>query len=188
MQLMIYHQLLVALLATSPPYDFLPFWTSIDLDPRAPFSDYFIQQIFAGSRIEGETVTCLQDLTDLWSALVSVLNISEVDKTLEIVYRLRKQPWHHPRKWVDIPETESEIREMFVEAEETTVATLPEIVGRTRFPLDRDLLDSFLTDILAWWDGERPPRGVSLEQTKRCLYVSHLRPSATYPHHIVQQM
>lgn len=35
--------------------------------------------------------------------------------------------------------------------------------------MDDDELDAHLTDVLQWWFGARPARGVDIGQTNRCL-------------------
>jgi exonuclease V len=42
------------------------------------------------------------------------------------------------------------------------------VVGRERFEHDESALDAYLRDILQWWHGERPSRGVKVELTRRC--------------------
>lgn len=46
-----------------------------------------------------------------------------------------------------------------------------DIIGTKEFEFDAKCLDEYLEDILKWWNGDRKPRGVSLEQSGRCLYV-----------------
>ncbi|KAI0766401.1 exonuclease V [Trametes elegans] len=59
-----------------------------------------------------------------------------------------------------------------VEAEESmTVAELnveARIIGTKQFQLDNRLLDNYLTRVLQWWYGQRPPEGVDVELTRRC--------------------
>ncbi|KAI8986091.1 exonuclease V [Trametes punicea] len=63
--------------------------------------------------------------------------------------------------------------EEWVEADPTmTVAELDvaaRILGTKVFELDDGMLDRYLTRVLAWWHGERPPEGVSVELTRRCM-------------------
>ncbi|PCH34271.1 hypothetical protein WOLCODRAFT_15220 [Wolfiporia cocos MD-104 SS10] len=43
------------------------------------------------------------------------------------------------------------------------------IIGRKEFVVDDDFLDGYLDNILDWWHGRRPPRGVDVELTRRCI-------------------
>ncbi|KAI0800592.1 exonuclease V [Fomes fomentarius] len=55
--------------------------------------------------------------------------------------------------------------------EELTAAELEteaKVLGTKGFALDDALLDDYLTRVLAWWYGERPPVGVDVELTRRC--------------------
>ena len=58
------------------------------------------------------------------------------------------------------------------EEEEMTIAELEteaKILGTKEFVLDDALLDDYLTRVLAWWYGRRPPQGVDVELTRRCV-------------------
>ncbi|KAJ3895139.1 exonuclease V [Lentinula edodes] len=44
-----------------------------------------------------------------------------------------------------------------------------DIIGTKQFEFDAKCLDEYLEDILKWWNGDRKPRGVSLEQSGRCF-------------------
>jgi len=43
------------------------------------------------------------------------------------------------------------------------------IIGTKEFKMNDDELDAHIADILQWWLGARPPRGVDLSQTNRCF-------------------
>jgi exonuclease V len=43
------------------------------------------------------------------------------------------------------------------------------ILGTKKFLMDNSRLDAHLEDVLQWWFGIRPPRGVELAQSGRCL-------------------
>lgn len=43
------------------------------------------------------------------------------------------------------------------------------IIGRKTFTFDEAALHAYVQKVLQWWDGERPPRGVDVEHTHRCL-------------------
>ncbi|KAI0706286.1 exonuclease V [Cerioporus squamosus] len=47
--------------------------------------------------------------------------------------------------------------------------TEAKILGTKEFEMDDGLLDEYLTRVLAWWYGERPPQGVEVELTRRCV-------------------
>jgi exonuclease V len=44
----------------------------------------------------------------------------------------------------------------------------PRIIGRKSFAFDEAVLLAYVQDVLQWWRGERPPRGVDLKHTRRC--------------------
>ena len=44
----------------------------------------------------------------------------------------------------------------------------PRIIGRKSFSFDEAILHAHVQDVLRWWRGERPPRGVDFEHTRRC--------------------
>ncbi|KAF8506523.1 exonuclease V a 5' deoxyribonuclease-domain-containing protein, partial [Russula emetica] len=45
---------------------------------------------------------------------------------------------------------------------------MPRVIGRKSFAFDEAVLHAYVQDVLQWWRGERPPRGVDLEHTRRC--------------------
>ena len=45
------------------------------------------------------------------------------------------------------------------------------VLGSKEFAVDDEALDSYLNSVLQWWFGERPPKGVDVELTRRCLSV-----------------
>jgi len=44
----------------------------------------------------------------------------------------------------------------------------PRVIGRKSFAFDEKVLHAHVQDVLQWWRGERPPRGVDLKHTRRC--------------------
>ncbi len=44
----------------------------------------------------------------------------------------------------------------------------PRVIGRKSFAFNEAVLHAYVQDVLQWWRGERPPRGVDLEHTRRC--------------------
>lgn len=45
----------------------------------------------------------------------------------------------------------------------------PGVIGRKNFAFDEAAMQAYVHDVLQWWRGERPPRGVDLELSRRCL-------------------
>lgn len=43
------------------------------------------------------------------------------------------------------------------------------VIGRKHFAFDEVAMHTHVRDVLQWWRGERPPRGVDLEHSRRCL-------------------
>lgn len=43
-----------------------------------------------------------------------------------------------------------------------------QILGTKVFKYDPEFISSHLADVLAWWRGERMPKGVSVELARRC--------------------
>jgi exonuclease V len=44
----------------------------------------------------------------------------------------------------------------------------PKVIGTKRFAFDGAAMHAYVRDVLHWWRGERPPRGVEVEQSHRC--------------------
>ncbi|KAI5118385.1 hypothetical protein M0805_005847 [Coniferiporia weirii] len=42
------------------------------------------------------------------------------------------------------------------------------VIGTKRFPYNPKFLDEYLSNVLSWWHGKRPPRGVDVENAYRC--------------------
>jgi exonuclease V len=45
----------------------------------------------------------------------------------------------------------------------------PGVIGRKSFAFDEAAMQAYVRDVLQWWRGERPPRGVDVEHSHRCL-------------------
>ncbi|KAF8079072.1 exonuclease V a 5' deoxyribonuclease-domain-containing protein [Lyophyllum atratum] len=88
-QLMLYYRLLRDLISTSPPFDFGSFWRRLDVNPSASFSTQFLVQARLTAELQERTTSCLNDLAQAWTEMVQVLNVCDVDTSLEIIYRLQ---------------------------------------------------------------------------------------------------
>lgn len=49
------------------------------------------------------------------------------------------------------------------------IVNMSPIIGTKEFKMDDVELDAHVADALLWWFGARPPRGVNVGQTNRCL-------------------
>lgn len=47
------------------------------------------------------------------------------------------------------------------------------IIGTKTFKVDNDFLDRYLTSILQFWYGKRPPMGVDVHLTRRCSWCEY---------------
>lgn len=56
-----------------------------------------------------------------------------------------------------------------VQAQDAATVDISPIIGTREFSMDDHQLDAHLTDVLQWWLGARPARGVDVGQTNRCL-------------------
>ncbi|TFK89880.1 hypothetical protein K466DRAFT_7131 [Polyporus arcularius HHB13444] len=59
-----------------------------------------------------------------------------------------------------------------IDKEGMTVAELAKeakILGKKTFGMDDPFLDEYLTRVLAWWHGQRPPQGVNVKLRRRCM-------------------
>ncbi|KAI0783135.1 exonuclease V [Abortiporus biennis] len=70
----------------------------------------------------------------------------------------------------------SETVDTDVEADEDDdqdVEVPPEIIGCKVFKMDKPMLDNYLQNVMEWWFGKRPPRGVGVELTRRCGHCEY---------------
>jgi hypothetical protein len=92
---MLYHHLLSRLISTSPPFDFLAFWYRLELDPFNQFSTCFLLQTGLISDCgHSPTITCLDDLAQIWKNTIQELDVTGVGTLLQLIHRL--QPYS---KW-----------------------------------------------------------------------------------------
>ena len=104
-QLMLYHRLLSGVLSIAQPaadahhrLDFNTVWQRAGVNPTLKFSEDFIKQaglttgkcqLHRGPVPPLFNLSCLDDLTWAWQQAVEALNVTGIDDTLTIVYRLR---------------------------------------------------------------------------------------------------
>ena len=97
-----------------------------------------------------------------------------------------KVPWYARSATADGSQSESAERDLQMGERSTAeldtgvgkrkepqpVPETPGVIGRKIFAFDESALHAYVQDVLQWWRGERPPRGVDLEHARRCSYVS----------------
>lgn len=179
LQLMLYKRLLDALLQPSSPLAMPPVsnppkrsvlsgvWTHVSVNPRKSFSSQFVEGSGALALEhklgqEAHQATCLRDLEKVWQTMVRELGAGAitgedrgrgpVSKTLELVYRLRGGGEASGFNQPSVGSNGSD---------EGVIDTL-------KFEYDYALLDNHLRDVLDFWHGRRPPRGVAIENVGRC--------------------
>lgn len=91
LQVMLYHRLLSDLVTLNPPYDFPALWKKLGLRSAQNFSTAFLMEAKLISHSDNFQVVCLDDLVTSWYNLVACSNISSVDPTSELVYRLQPE-------------------------------------------------------------------------------------------------
>jgi exonuclease V len=97
-QLMLYHRLLTGLVSVSPDpqaLDLRDFWSRVQVNPALTFSPQFCEESglsIESTKVETEQAKAwsLNDLVQLWMALVSSLEIEGVETTLTLSYRSRE--------------------------------------------------------------------------------------------------
>ncbi|PPQ64073.1 hypothetical protein CVT24_008886 [Panaeolus cyanescens] len=100
MQLMLYRRLLQDLISTSPPYNFNLLWQKVGVNASAQFPEKFSLQT-------GDSSSCLNDLVEKWCRVVAASNVTAIDPTLELVYRLRTSA-HRQKPIVQVPRGDPE--------------------------------------------------------------------------------
>ena len=91
LQVMLYHRLLSDLVRLNPPYDFPALWKKLGLRSAQKLSTAFLMEAKLILHSDNFQVVCLDDLATSWHNLVACSNISAVDPTLELVYRLQPE-------------------------------------------------------------------------------------------------
>jgi len=69
---------------------------------------------------------------------------------------------------LDDPQSD-ETRQDVNEVQGKSIIEISPIIGTKEFEMNDDELNAQLTDVLQWWFGTRPAKGVDLSQTNRCL-------------------
>lgn len=159
MQLMIYHNLLGLLSSNSVPAEKV--FERYNLDPTAAFSDTFISQIggldFNFHENAGtEGVAPFESSQDSIDELLS-------HNCLEKLWELMMTEFAHTMPGsAGAPAIGNVLRV------EYRASGTGDIVGVKAFGYDAQKLDSYVQQEIAWWKGERPARGVDVEEAFKC--------------------
>lgn len=153
-QLMLYHRF-ISILATDK-FDLSILTSHFNLDPHKIFSDEFLAQV---NSLEEEENTRFIDGNDLnyqqtQSMILKHNNISALWSLMI-----------------------SEFQSAFPNGVESLGNTLivefrlaknGKIIGTKTFPMDDLDLTAYLKHAMEWWNGERPPQGVTIEEAYKC--------------------
>lgn len=175
---MLYKRLLDALLqpsiSASPPpsrslerLSFPEVWDHVSVNPHTHFSAQFLDEsvtLVLDSKLGQEAfrARCLHDLERVWQTTILELGTGAgnegdedskpVSNMLKLVYRLR----------------ESGGAGRFKKPLAKSSRSSEGIIGNLEFEYDEAFLDNYLRDVLDFWHEGRPPRGVSIENIRRC--------------------
>lgn len=170
MQLMLYHRLLSLLTLNSVPADQI--FARYGLDSSAAFSDTFIAQIaglefnfredaaqsdlapFESSQDGLEELLAHNTLKKLWT-----LVISEFQRTLPFSPAASDSQRLHGGVSSPIGD---------VLRAEFRAPGSGDIIGSKTFAFDAEALNAWIMQEMAWWCGERPARGVDIEEAYKC--------------------
>ena len=155
MQLQLYRQLFSALASNTVPAQQI--FDRYAVDASATFSDTFIAQMssldiaFSPTEIEGEVddrgptdsideLLAHKTLTTLWTLMISefALTVPSIDSISPLL------------------------------TAEYRGSASGKLLGRTSFAFDSVGLDAYVQDELKWWRGERPAKGVEIEEAFKC--------------------
>ncbi|CAL1694649.1 unnamed protein product [Somion occarium] len=67
-------------------------------------------------------------------------------------------------------QTEPEGSDSDIDVDQQIAST---VIGTKKFRMDDRMLNGYLGSVLDWWHGRRPPKGVDLELTRRCLWCEY---------------
>ncbi|KAI0053461.1 hypothetical protein FA95DRAFT_1674468 [Auriscalpium vulgare] len=137
LQVMLYHQLLSALL--SPTFPFAALWARLSLDPFRKFSDNFLIEAGIVQDIQEKGTfmhpATLDDLVAEWRFEVNALNIDGVSPNLSLVYRSQS-----PEKPQKLPRVTTEMRAAQQEARDLARA-IEASLRDPEFDIERALLE-----------------------------------------------
>lgn len=162
MQLMMYHRMLSLLATNSVPAEVV--FTRYALDSSAMFSDSFVAQIgnleldLAAERVEDPSVAFENEQ----DAMDEILEHNTLAKlwTLMMKEFSRAMP---SRKSEDATSPIGDVLRV-----EYRASGNGSVVGVKTFAYDAGILDAYIKHVMAWWKGERMPKGVDIEEAYKC--------------------
>ncbi|THZ52019.1 hypothetical protein D6C90_01423 [Aureobasidium pullulans] len=162
MQLMMYHRMLSLLASNSVPAEQV--FTRYSVDSSASFSDMFIAQL--GS-IETDLHSGSVEHSDLpvhegQDPIDELLAHNSLDK----LWSLMISEFQLTIPFSNKPSSPSPIGDVL--RAEFRASGSGSVIGSKTFAYDSDVLDAYLKKTMAWWNGERMPKGVEIEEAFKC--------------------
>ena len=156
MQLMMYHRLLGLLASNSVPAEQV--FARYSLDSKATFSDEFISQI-------GGLDFSSRDTSDFEGSSQDPIDELLAHNTLQTLWMLMIEEFE--RAMPTAPSDGKTPLGNVLQAEFRRTGT-GDVLGSKTFAYDATKLDAYLKKEMAWWSGERPARGVDIEEGFKC--------------------
>lgn len=159
MQLMMYHRMLSLLASNSVPAEQV--FARYALNSDAAFSDMFLAQLGSiesdhGAEAAEQAEMPAQDPIDELLA----------HNSLEKLWALMITEFQLAIPFSDKPSTPSPIGDILMA--EYRASGSGSVIGSKSFVYDSDVLDTYLKKTMAWWNGERMPNGVEIEEAFKC--------------------
>jgi exonuclease V len=166
MQLMLYRRLFASLAANETPADRI--FQRYNLDPQATFSDTFIAEVSqldfnfpdnVSNSEEGEVL--LESSHDSLSELLAHNSLPSLWSFMMAEFA-RTVPMPVPPSL----NVRSSISKLLVA--EYRSGSSGDLLGKKSFVHDDAVLDAYANDEISWWRGERPTKGVDIEDASKC--------------------
>ncbi|KAK3623189.1 hypothetical protein LTR22_024488 [Elasticomyces elasticus] len=162
-QLMLYHRLFSALAANEVPAERV--FERYQVDAKAQFSDSFIAQI-------GTSGVGFEDdggAMDQWAGADADMDRGGDDLETLLTHNTNEKLWIFMISEFarTVPSTASVSPLLTAEFRSGSSGSL---LGRRHFSHTSSELDAYVQDELSWWRGERPAKGVQIEEAFKCGY------------------
>ncbi|GAB7352250.1 hypothetical protein MBLNU459_g2719t1 [Dothideomycetes sp. NU459] len=162
MQLMMYHRMLSLMASNSVSADMV--FARYRLDAEGTFSDSFIAQIASlDFGFHGESV---QDSSVLFESEQDAVDEIIAHNTLNKLWILMTSELARAIPFSNSSEALSPMGDVL--RAEYRASGSGAVIGSKTFAYDAAVLDEYLAQQMAWWKGERPPRGVDIEEAFKC--------------------